>query len=103
MDSTTGNVIITSYYTFYIPNSFTPALNGLNNFFQPYGTGITDFSMNIFDRWGELIFSSTNIDQPWDGKVNGSIAPEGTYVYEINIKDNTQTAHEYVGKLNLIR
>ncbi len=102
-DTITGTVIITSYYTFYIPNSFSPGNDGINDYFQPYGTGITDYEMTIFDRWGEKLFTTTDINLPWDGFVNGTIAAQGTYIYNIRIKDNNKEAHEYFGKLTLVR
>ncbi len=64
----------------YIPNAFTPNGNGLNEIFYAYGTDITTFRMRIFDRWGELIFESTDINHGWDGFYKGRLVQNDVYV-----------------------
>lgn len=68
----------------YIPNAFTPDQNGLNEKFQPIGTNIDQFSMVIYNRWGNKIFETNNFSQGWDGRINGSLVQEDVYVYVIN-------------------
>ncbi len=102
-DTINGTVIITPYYTFYIPNAFTPGTNGINDVFQPYGTGIFEYTMEIFDRWGEKLYTSTDLSMPWDGMINGEIVLESTYLYYIRIKDYEKVAHEYYGKITVLR
>jgi len=62
--------------------------------------------MYIFDRWGEIIFTSDEFRKGWDGTVKGStkLAEQGVYVYRILVKDLSGTVHEYIGHVtNLIR
>ena len=79
----------------YIPNAFTPNDDGLNETFSAKGTGITAFSMDIFDRWGNRIFASGDINNGWDGKVEGhyilkadgnKAAQEDVYVWKVDYK-----------------
>ncbi len=69
--------------TFYLPNAFRP--DGINNIFKPVaiGFGGSNYVFQIYNRWGQLIFESTEYDKGWDGSYNGSQSPQGTYVYRL--------------------
>ena len=90
-----------------IPNVFTPNGDGLNDYFFPreYLTkGLTSFSMDIYNRWGQLIFQTNSIDgKGWDGKLNDVPQPVGVYVYVINatFKDGQKEHHQ--GNVSLLR
>lgn len=88
---------------FYVPNTFTPDGNEFNNMFFAYGGNISEFKMMIFNRWGELIFESHDINQGWDGTYGDKICKDGTYVWKINYKDLEGTEGEMVGHVNLLR
>ncbi len=103
VDSLYEFVIITNDFTIYIPNAFTPDHDGHNDVFTASGSGITDYSMDIFDRWGEAIFHTTDINLPWDGTVSGEKAKPDVYVYSISVKDIFAVGHKYVGKVALLR
>jgi gliding motility-associated-like protein len=67
----------------YVPNAIVP--NGINNIFAPvivFGTEGT-YSMHIFDRWGKVIFETTNINDAWNGTFKGNIVSQGVYAYLI--------------------
>ncbi|MES2286585.1 MAG: gliding motility-associated C-terminal domain-containing protein [Bacteroidota bacterium] len=68
----------------YIPNSFTPNDNKLNDLFYAYGTSLRIFDLQIYDRWGELIFRTNDIKQGWDGKYKGKMVEGGVYVYTVS-------------------
>jgi len=102
-DTATGTVIVTPDNAFYIPNAFHPQSNGNNNYFQGYGVGVTNFEMNVFDRWGERIFYSTNANNGWNGMIGSNEAPQGIYVYDIKVTINNNLSHEYIGSVTLIR
>ena len=92
---------------FYVPNSFTPDGNEHNNVFQPVftnGFDPYDFHLEIFNRWGELIYESYNSVEYWDGTYNNTPCPVGLYVYKIQFgfkeTDNDQVIS---GNVNLIR
>lgn len=75
--------------TLWIPNSFSPNSDGKNDEFKAIGNDIGAYSLEIYDRWGQRMFSSTDPEQGWDGTVNGSKAPSGVYVWRIEVF-NTQ-------------
>ncbi len=64
----------------YVPNSFTPNKDALNDIFYAEGLDITTFRMRIFDRWGELLFESASLGDGWDGYYKGKIVPNDVYV-----------------------
>lgn len=106
VDSTMRIVTITDIFLFYVPNSFTPDSDNLNDKFRAYGEGIdlTQFKMYIFDRWGELIYETDDIEDGWDGTYMGTDAPVGTYVWRIETKEKfVNRRHEMTGHVNLLR
>ena len=74
-----------------MPNAFTPDDDEFNQTFMPVftsGFDPQDFTLLIFDRWGELIFESHNHDVGWDGKFQGKLVQDGVYVWKIEFKEN---------------
>ncbi|GAB4131781.1 MAG: hypothetical protein Fur0041_02480 [Bacteroidia bacterium] len=105
-DTAVYDVIIVPYTTLYIPNTFTPNDDGKNEFFFAYGGYVEDFQMLIFDRWGNKIFESKDINKGWDGKANGGkeIAQIDTYVYVVYYTEQfNNKKHKIIGHVNLIR
>jgi gliding motility-associated-like protein len=86
-----------------LPNAFTPG-NGPNSEFKVIKQGIAKLnSFNIFDRWGQLVFSTTDIDQGWDGTYKGVPQPFGVYVYEISATTSTGKPFVQQGNVTLVR
>ncbi len=93
-------------FTFYIPNAFTPnASNGINDTFRGKGTYINEFEMWIFDRWGNMIFYTDNINIGWDGRANGGkyVAQQDVYVYKVELYDFTGNKHKYIGPVTIVK
>lgn len=90
-------------YTFYIPNSFTPDADGINDDFFGTGEGFDSYSMYIYDRWGELIFESNDPEYHWDGTYKGKQVQQGTYPYRFYLIDWQGDDHEYIGAVTLHR
>jgi gliding motility-associated-like protein len=91
-------------FTFFIPNAFTPNGNGNNEIFNGEGEGIREFTMYIFDRWGNLIFESHDPTKGWDGRQrDGTLCQIDTYVYRFILRDVMGEEHKYMGHVNLIR
>jgi gliding motility-associated-like protein len=66
----------------FMPNVFSPNGDGINDDFGPEGEcQVTDYELQIFDRWGQSVFLSRNRDQRWNGRVRGTPAANGVYVY----------------------
>jgi len=89
----------------YIPNSFSPNNDGINDVWFPEINGWTEVETNVFNRWGDLIFESGNPNIPWIGEVkNGEyFATEGVYSYLIKAKFTSGEAREFNGFIVLIR
>jgi gliding motility-associated-like protein len=79
-------VEVTTNYNLYIPNVFTPNNDGLNDVFLVYGTGISNFEMTIFDRWGEKLFVSKDQLTGWDGSYKGQVCKNDVYPYLVKFK-----------------
>jgi gliding motility-associated-like protein len=107
MDTAIKKIDVRPDVSVYIPNAFTPDGNGRNDVFQPKGVGINEdkYRMEIFDRWGELIFTSNNFKTGWDGTVKGSsvIAQDGVYIYKIFIVDLEGNKKYYTGHVTLLK
>ncbi|MDP4266327.1 MAG: choice-of-anchor L domain-containing protein [Bacteroidota bacterium] len=101
-DSVTGVVRVSSDYTIYIPNCFTPNGDGINDIFQISGVGLRGLNITIFNRWGEVVFESSDIQKGWDGKVNGNKAETGVYLYKVEYKDSDLKKQTRYGKVTLI-
>ncbi len=86
----------------YYPTAFTPNGDGLNDFFNVFGKYIIGFEMNIFNRWGELLYTSTTLDQGWDGTFNGKDMPEGTYTFVAEITDQAGRTFKKSGSVLLL-
>jgi gliding motility-associated-like protein len=89
--------------TVYVPNAFSPNGDGQNDEFFIYGSGIKEFTLRIYDRWGSLVFESSSLNQGWKGTVNGKEAEQGVYVWTLNITFKTLEYYKYKGSLTLIR
>lgn len=88
---------------FFIPTTFTPNYDGLNETFGIVSKNVKKFRCEIFDSRGQNIFSIENQDELWDGTVNGYPAPLGSYVYRIQYSDLSGESHKLVGSVELRR
>jgi gliding motility-associated-like protein len=104
-DTISHYIVRQGIYSFYVPNAFSPNNDGVNDSFFPSGEGISDknFSMYIFDRWGNLIFETNEHTKSWDGKHNGELVPIGNYVWRISTKDIfDDDKHIYLGHVTVV-
>lgn len=106
MDSICHTVVINDLFLLYVPNTFTPDGDGINDYFFPVIDGYDpeNFNMMIFNRWGELIFESSSPDNKWDGTYKGLMSQEDTYVWKIITKDvGTGKKRDFIGHVNLLK
>ncbi|MFH0864987.1 MAG: choice-of-anchor L domain-containing protein [Bacteroidota bacterium] len=114
MDTTQDTIVVKEIYTFYIPNTFTPNGDGINDYWTPKGLSVDplNFEMDIFDRWGNVMFHSKNWNstlnqggEPWNGTMNNdgnfNDIVMDVYVYRIKIKEVDGPKHEYIGRITL--
>ncbi|PKR79878.1 hypothetical protein CW751_13060 [Brumimicrobium salinarum] len=99
----TDEVAIKYEALIYVPNTFTPDGKGTNEVFTVKGGNITYFELVIYNRWGEEIYRSTNMEEGWDGTYNGKPCKDGTYVWKITYEDIEYNREKMVGHVNLLR
>ena len=83
-DDTIQIVPVEDNFAFFVPNSFTPNNDGVNEVFLPRVNDVVNYEFIIYSRDGELIFYSTNPEEGWDGTFGEKPAPQGVYVWKIN-------------------
>lgn len=92
-----------------IPEAFTPNNDGLNDHFTIFGEDIVQFDITIYNRWGELVYSSSDagelndLNRGWDGTHKGKLQNVGTFVYYIKARNSTNISVEKQGNITLIR
>ncbi|RYY85089.1 MAG: T9SS type B sorting domain-containing protein, partial [Chitinophagaceae bacterium] len=87
----------------FIPNSFTPNGDGLNDVLQVYGYGVTELQFTVFNQWGEKIADSRDQRNAWDGTYKGKAQPSGVYLYVCRIVLANGTVLTKKGSINLVR
>ena len=106
-DAITKPVHIIPEWTFYVPNAVSPNGDGVNDVFFGTGIGLVEKEMWIFDRWGLMIFHTTELNGAWDCRVeNGSsneIVQQDVYVWKIRIKEIFGGTHRYLGHVTVVR
>ncbi|MCY7410577.1 MAG: gliding motility-associated C-terminal domain-containing protein [Chitinophagales bacterium] len=85
-----------------VPNAFTPNGDGTNDLFLPIVQGIFEAEVfMVFNRWGQVVYTTSDITQGWNGKHDGVDSEMGTYVYYLQGKSGT-TGREYFVKGNVV-
>ena len=80
----TVNVKVFKGPEIYMPTGFTPNRDGKNDKFKPFTVGITNLNyFRVYNRWGQLIFSTAKLNDGWDGRITGTDQPSGTYVWMV--------------------
>lgn len=90
----------------FIPNSFTPNDDGINDLFGVKGANVTEFSMRIYNRWGHLVFHTSDIKEKWDGSNSSDSYHSGTALYNYVIRykgEKEEDAKEITGYITVIR
>lgn len=107
IDTSCKYVDVTPMFTIYVPNAFTPdASAGLNDVFMPVFSGERPetYHFEIFDRWGERIFSTDNPDVGWDGTVDNELVQKGVYVWSVQLeKEEGGNNRKLVGHVTVVR
>ena len=103
-DSITHKVIVSPYNFINLPSGFSPNGDGKNETFGILKAGnIELLEFKIYNRWGNLVFSTTNPDEAWDGKRKGKDQNTGTYIYYVKGRKNSGEITEVKGSFTLIR
>ena len=103
-DTISKKVLVENELVYYLPNSFTPNDDGINDTFKISIENFSKFKLLIFNRNGQIIFDSeVSENQEWDGKFKNQLVPNGTYVYRFEANDLFGKLYVENNKLNLIR
>ena len=105
-DTSNSNVIcVFAKPRIYVPNAFTPNDDGLNDVWYPglFFTDKSDYQLLIFDRWGQNVFSSTNPQEGWDGRANGSVPHTDVYMYRITYGNGQGEILTKTGRVTLLK
>ncbi len=85
----------------YVPTAFTPNNDGKNETIAPYTNGIRSLEWYVYDRWGELMFSTDQIGEAWDGTFRGKACPDGIYIWYLKAYDTNYGLHIQKGSFLL--
>lgn len=104
-DTSQHEIDVREVVNIYIPNAFTPDGDGINDNFNIVGENLVDdeYSLLIFDRWGENIFASRALNNGWDGTYKGEIVKTDIYVYQVQVYDIFGDKHQYTGHVSLLK
>jgi gliding motility-associated-like protein len=105
IDSLEKNVCVIDGFNFWIPASFTPNNDGINDVFFPIGTGFVadEYLFEVYNRWGNRIFRTKDVNGSWDGKTKGGTDEVGQYLWYITVKDNRGVVHHQKGFVDVMR
>ncbi|HEX8677200.1 MAG TPA: gliding motility-associated C-terminal domain-containing protein, partial [Segetibacter sp.] len=102
-DTTCQDIVARIIPVIDVPNAFTPNGDGINDKVFVRGFGITKITWRIYNRWGTLIFETTDRAQGWDGTYNGSLQPKEVYHYALAVEYSDKTKYEKKGDITLLR
>lgn len=105
VDTASTLVCVEGEFALFVPNAFTPDGDGVNDGFLPI-TSVRQpslFEFDIFDRWGQPIFSSASVDEAWDGSQKGMETPQGVYAWRLRLRDSENLLHSAQGHVVLLR
>ncbi len=102
-DTVSSEIIVYPDNTLYFPSAFSPNADNHNDFFDIKGTNITDFQINIYNRWGIEVFQSSSLSQSWDGRYDGKDCPPDVYIVRVKYRDALGGPHSYYGHVLLMK
>ncbi|CAI8317276.1 MAG: Uncharacterised protein [Owenweeksia sp. TMED14] len=102
-DSVSIDIELKMDYYVYVPNTFTPNGDIINDRIKIEASGIERLEWQVFNRWGLMVFSSNDMEESWDGTLNGQPSPEGAYLYKLILYLPFGNIKEKTGSFNLIR
>lgn len=105
IDSTTQYIFVIDTFIIFIPNAFSPNNDGVNDIFKVGGIGIRYLEMNIYNRWGERLFTQKDDSNSfgWDGIYLDETVPQGAYMYTILARDNINRPYLFKGMVTVLK
>ena len=102
-DTLNRTIYIKPEFYFYAPNAFTPDGDLFNNVYSISAIGVKEFDFMIFNRWGELIYQTSDIYFEWGGSYKGKMVPDEALVYRTKVTDLEGFVHEYFGTITILK
>ena len=102
-DTVTKPLYVKPEFYIYAPNAFTPGDGRFNNEYSVSVIGAIQFEFQIFNRWGEMIYATSDQYFSWDGTYNGHLVSDNVLVYRMTVTDRQYEVHEYEGTITLLR
>lgn len=102
-DTAFQNLVVGGNDTLQVPNVFTPNGDSINDRFEIILENISSYQIQIFNRWGELLFTSQEVNVHWDGKYKQRECPDGVYFYIIEARSNSGREYNLSGTVTLLR
>ena len=103
VDSITKPIYIQEEFYIYIPNTFLPDENRINDVFSGSFIGVEWINIEVFNRWGERLFFSDQLDFKWDGIYNGTKVPDGVYTWKLIYRRNRMQEQQLTGHVTVIK
>ena len=103
IDSIQKPIRIEEEWYIFVPNTFTPDGNRLNTTFKASTIGISTLEVKVYNRWGQLVFTSNDRLFRWDATYKGELVPDGTYTYSINFQTNSGRQKDINGHVNVLK
>ena len=89
--------------TLFVPSSFSPNGDGINDFFEIFGSDLQEVKLWIYDRWGNELFYGEDDQAKWDGMQDGKLLPIGAYAYVVVYKQSDQIKQKKTGNFVISR
>jgi len=102
-ESQSNTILLYQSPIVYVPNAFTSNGDGLNDDFKWVPVFVKDFSIQIYNRWGQRVFETKNKNEPWDGKLNGQPCQEDVYFYTLRYSGWEGSDKSKSGTFTLLR
>jgi gliding motility-associated-like protein len=102
-DSMVINVCVVDQLIIYVPNAFTPDGERFNTYVCISTIGVKSGEILIFNRWGELVFESKDLDFQWDGTYNGTLIQDGTLTWKFNYTTNSGRTKKITGHITILK
>jgi gliding motility-associated-like protein len=87
----------------YVPQAFSPNNDGVNDFAVVFANNSKSFSMKIYNRWGELVFESNDVNNPWNGTYKGADCPQDNYTYILDVTMQNGKSYHKQNSILLLR
>lgn len=97
------SIVLYTCPNLWVPNAFTPGRNGINDMFKPEGEAVNQYRFTIYNRWGEKLFETTDLQAGWNGIYKGVEAPAMTYVWRVEFINELEEEEVRTGSFTLLR